>query len=433
MRHSTSLLTVLHALVDGLCACCVFMTVPTMDYLAAMGLFVAYNALAFLTQPLVGLWMDRHLCRPVHLITGIGLLSAGAVFALLHHYTPYSVLPFVMVALIGMGNSVFHVYGGRVVALGTANDKRHLGIFVSSGALGLLFGSQSATLTGWLTIVLSLLVITFIYIKYEPRIAVAIEDGRIRGVPPMKGIGTASRWLFAFILLVVFIRSFVGKIEPFSTDVVPYYAMIGTVLAFVGKASGGFLAQKLGVWRTLTTALLLAASAFLLGYYHTAFLLLMVLCINLTMPLTLHLANSLYPRRGGFAFGMLAAILAPGVGLAMLCSGSDWSYDLLYPLFATILIEALVLLGLRERRWQVLSMSVVMNILTNLSLNALVLFVLPHYPSAPMIFVLEATVVVIEALLFYPATRSWKQAVAYSLICNVTSYVAGLLFVILPY
>ena len=43
--------------------------------------------------------------------------------------------------LLGMGNSLFHVWGGKQVAVHTGNDIRSLGVFVSTGAFGLAVGT----------------------------------------------------------------------------------------------------------------------------------------------------------------------------------------------------------------------------------------------------------------------------------------------------
>ena len=42
--------------------------------------------------------------------------------------------------LLGMGNSLFHVWGGKQEAVTTGNDMRALGTFVSTGAFGLALG-----------------------------------------------------------------------------------------------------------------------------------------------------------------------------------------------------------------------------------------------------------------------------------------------------
>ena len=453
--RTTSILTTLHALVDALCACCVFMVEPGMPFAQAMAMFVVYNALAFVTQPLIGAVLDRMPSHPRQLVLATTLLVSGGVLCVLHT----GLTPFIMVTLIGLGNSLFHVYGGRQVTLSTGNDLRHLGIFVSSGALGLAIGGQWSSTQLLIGIMTALLLLTAYYchaLKLEhlkpetlkplkpetlkPASELArVEQSGTTLLKPLKPetlkpeilLKPAPSLLFAFIVLLVFFRSFLGSLIPAEAGQgIVAFGMLMTLLAVVGKATGGFIALRLGLWRTLTTVLLGACICFLLGYYHGVWLLAMVLLVNCSMPLTLHLANALQPRHEGFAFGMLAAVLAPGVGLAKLCVDNPLAYTLLYPLLATIVIEALVLLAWRERRWQVLSMSVIMNVLTNVPLNLLVLFCLPVL-SIPMILVLEGAVILIETLLYLPVTHQFRQAFTYSLSCNVISYLLGLGFEVL--
>ena len=429
--RTTSILTTLHALVDALCACCVFMVEPGMPFAQAMAMFVVYNALAFVTQPLIGAVLDRMPSHPRQLVLATTLLVSGGVLCVLHT----GLTPFIMVTLIGLGNSLFHVYGGRQVTLSTGNDLRHLGIFVSSGALGLAIGGQWSSTQLLIGIMAALLLLTVYYchvLKLET--LPPLKPETLKPLKPASELCSRApkgATLFAFIVLLVFFRSFLGSLIPSEAGqgIVAFGALM-TLLAVVGKATGGFIALRLGLWRTLTTVLLGACICFLLGYYHGVWLLAMVLLVNCSMPLTLHLANALQPRHEGFAFGMLAAVLAPGVGLAKLCVDNPLAYTLFYPLLATIVIEALVLLAWRERRWQVLSMSVIMNVLTNVPLNLLVLFCLPVL-SIPMILVLEGAVILIETLLYLPVTHQFRQAFAYSLSCNVISYLLGLGFEVL--
>lgn len=440
-KRSTGLLTLLHALVDALCACCVFLIEPTLEFEASMLLFIAYNTLAFVTQPLVGWWLDRKAHHFSHLTAAIGLLSVGGLLTLAQSYAAFSVSPFLIVLFIGLGNAVFHVYGGKYVSESTGNDIRHLGIFVSSGALGLAVGSQLVSVLLLICILLLMLSLTILYWHTITNKAIRARSQSCTttttSVPtalhssPTPLAASCSRWLIAFIVLIVFIRSFLGSMIPSgSGKEIPFFAIISVLLAVIGKSSGGFFARRLGVWLTLIVVLLTAGLSFLLGSYHAVFLLAMVLLINCSMPLTLHLANKFLPSHQGFSFGLLAAVLAPGVGLAKIFQDDALAYDLLYALIATIIIEFLVLLVLHERRWQVLSISVVMNVLTNVPLNYVALCVLTDL-SLPIIILLESGVMAVETLFFYIATRNWRQSIQYSLACNLCSYGCGLLFEIL--
>ena len=52
------LCSVLHLLVDGLCVCCLYLIASSFSAMHLVGIFLTYNILAFLTQPLTGLWAD---------------------------------------------------------------------------------------------------------------------------------------------------------------------------------------------------------------------------------------------------------------------------------------------------------------------------------------------------------------------------------------
>lgn len=428
--QNTALLTALHLLVDGLCACSIFMLQGSLGGVATAVLFVTYNVLAFMTQPLVGAWMDRTGLKPLSLWAAVLLLFSGAVLTTLHPLCTGAATELPLLAsaaiLLGMGNSIFHVFGGKFVTESTANDPRHLGFFVASGALGLALGSLCSGRLLMATIAAVMMLVVFVFLQKNTRAASAsaTADG-----PQTKaesaGISVA---LLLFMLLIVFGRSFVGNIKPASVGTISHYAAIVSVIAFAGKASGGFIARRFGVWSTLTAALMASGAFLLLSGMHWAFAVLMVLCINCTMPLTLHLANRSLPRRAGLAFGMLAFMLIPGHALGLYCSPLPLTPHLLYPLVATIIIEALVLLALHERRWTVLASSVAMNVLTNVPLNVAVRFVPGFRASLPIHLALECGVVAIEALLFYLAVRNCRKAILYALLCNVTSYLCGVIF-----
>ena len=98
----------------------------------------------------------------------------------------------------------------------------------------------------------------------------------------------------------------------------------------------------------------------------------------------------------------------------------------LLALLATILIEVAVLVLLGERRQKVVWASVVINIITNVPLNIVLLHV---EQTAVAIAIGEAVVVVIELLWYYLFVRNIRQAAVYSILCNAISFLIGLIFV----
>ena len=98
--------------------------------------------------------------------------------------------------------------------------------------------------------------------------------------------------------------------------------------------------------------------------------------------------------------------------------------SILYALILTILIELLVLRSLGEKRRRVLWSSVVINLLTNVSLN---LYLLHNPSSLSVILLLESLVMVVEAAWYYLFIKNLKQATVYSVVCIAISFLTGML------
>ena len=131
--HLVGIGALLHFLVDGLCLCCLYLIAFPFSFPRLTGIFVVYNVLAFLTQPLTGLLADRMRDRHWMLLAAVVLLLAAVMMVTFG-------LPFagyLAPVLLGLGNSLFHVWGGKQVVLKAGNDMRALGLFVSTGAFGL--------------------------------------------------------------------------------------------------------------------------------------------------------------------------------------------------------------------------------------------------------------------------------------------------------
>ena len=81
MTREVSLLlgasAVMHLLVDGICLCCLYLTVASPNAENILAVFLLYNVLAFLGQPLTGLIADRLTHRHWLLLLSVGFLALG--------------------------------------------------------------------------------------------------------------------------------------------------------------------------------------------------------------------------------------------------------------------------------------------------------------------------------------------------------------------
>ena len=143
-KEGTVLLSVsaaMHLLVDGLCLCCLYLTVSSFTTNGILSVFLLYNILAFMSQPLTGMMVDRLTHRHWLLLWSLVLLTLGVLVSLsLPLWTFSSSLCLIVAVLLGIGNSLFHVWGGKQMVIKTGNDIRALGVFVSTGVLGLAIG-----------------------------------------------------------------------------------------------------------------------------------------------------------------------------------------------------------------------------------------------------------------------------------------------------
>lgn len=312
----TVLCSVLHLLVDGLCVCCLYLMASSFPASHIVGIFLTYNILAFLTQPLTGLWADQMERRHWMLLASVLLLTMAVLATSLVITLRLSALGVVVVAvLLGMGNSLFHVWGGKQVAVRTGNDMRALGTFVSTGAFGLALGS---VFFSWPLLYVALLSICLLSTAYVHLDLKTDTEAAISKVTERR-FSMMFVWLSLLVLmLVVLLRSLVG--ETFTGEIPKSSSLILLIgfLSMLGKMVGGWLARRLGIVRMLVSVVFLTALCFVFRSHGMVVLLVGLFAVNTTMPVTLYLANVVLPKREGLAFGLLAAALIPGYLLATL-------------------------------------------------------------------------------------------------------------------
>lgn len=288
-------LTVLHFLVDGVCAAALAAyAVQEPVYNNIVHYFLLYTVIAFGTQWLAGLFLDKKIryLRPAFLLV-FATLTLGALPQL-------GIVA--QAVLLGIGNCLFHVAGG-IIVLRSKKTYKELGIFVSTGAVGLGLG-----LNLYLTNrVLVPLCVIFTLLVYR-----ALADYKLlsENEDPKREEGVFS-FLPCVILLIICIvfRSF-GSASLVNDP----FVMTLPVILCLGKMLGGFVCDRLGYKKTVLVIFLLG----FLGLQAKGFLpsAILILSWNMTMPLTLRLMHFSFPAYPGLMFGLAAGALVPGAVLA---------------------------------------------------------------------------------------------------------------------
>lgn len=423
----------MHFLVDALCICCLYLVTASVSFL--LPVFITYNIMAFLTQPVTGAIADR--ISHVHwlLLLSATALSMGVLAAMFAMVSASSVAMLAGAILLGLGNSLFHVWGGKLTAIGTSNDIRALGLFVSTGAMGLAVGGVFASWTLLCVLLLAFCVLSAAFVRFTKTCSsLLVGQSGSSGGDAQCVVGRGQRFapamvllLLAVIIAVVMLRSFIGATLTSGLTKTQAVILLLGFTAMMGKMAGGWLCKGMGIIPAMTLVVVVTLVCVVMpdscllsisGMQVSAFTLLGLFAVNCTMPVTLYFSNMLLPGREGLSFGLLAAALMPGYVLAMS------SAHLLMTLIPTILIEMGVLLFLTERRGKVLLASVGINILTNVPLN---IYVTARPDTTfSQLLLLELAIVVVEALCYLCVVRNIRQAIVYSLLCNAISFLTGL-------
>ena len=283
--------SIAHFLVDALCVTTLFSAGESGERLM-IGV-ILYNTLAFSTQCLVGLWIDRlRLCKTPEL--------ASLACVILGFALP---IPFYLrIALVGLGNSVFHVAAGTVTLRSSCGKAWQLGVFVAPGAFGVTLGTVFPKF-GWLLAGLMLLCAAAIALTQTQDDVLVQQSSSDRRFPVMPLI---------LLTLAVAVRAIGGVAVSVPWKHTALHAFLLTAFVFAGKTAGGFVCDRIGAKRAAWLSIPLSAVCIAFFPQIMPLSLLGQLLLNLSMPVTLWLMYRLTPEAPGFAFGLAASALWPG-------------------------------------------------------------------------------------------------------------------------
>lgn len=301
----TAVYSLLHLLVDGVCAYAMFGTF--LEQPQGYDYVLLYNFCAFALQMPLGAALDilnprRGKALPfLTACMGVVLTLAGA---LTHP------------ALLGIGNALFHIGGGVGTICEDAEKDwrgRGLGVFVAPGALGLYLGMRlagSGAGIGWLWGTGAFMLLVCAGAAGRAFAGSPAHDPSNRGMHngaadlTQKEKTRESVLLTVCVLLVVILRSHIGMAVTFSWKTTALAGLLCTLAVVSGKVAGGFLAAGFGPLKTAVLSLAAAAVCYLFSG-HMILGIAALFLFNMTMPVTLYLLIREHPLLPGFSFGLL--------------------------------------------------------------------------------------------------------------------------------
>ena len=260
---------------------------------------VSYNALAFLPQALWGALTDDH--------PELDICTPGLALVALAHALPWN-LPALL--LLTCGNCMVHVAGAQNTVRGADGRMGPSGVFVGGGSFGVISGQLlAAFLPGrgiWVTM-------GFLLAAAAASLFVRGTANRTlpaSGYAHASALGTASVGLLAFATVAA--RSYVGYAIPTGWNTTVRQSVLLFCCMGLGKASGGYAADRFGARRTAVWSLLASLPFLLMGNDRMTLSLIGVSLFSMTMSVSLGILLSVFPESPGVSFGITTAGLFLG-------------------------------------------------------------------------------------------------------------------------
>ena len=300
------ILTITHPLVD---AC-------SMSVLAAGGMSLSrillYNAVAFALQLPLGVFLDA---RPGLVrggfVTGTCLVCAATLAA------AFGADGWGVLVAVCLGNAIFHLTAGKHVLEAHGGRSGPIGLFISTGALGLLAGklgverAAAASLTTFAALLAACVVAAGMNAGWrtstdKPSVDQVVGRG-VDDAPPSTGESPVIPVIvLAGLFVLIAWRSWAG-LEAVRLTATEGMSLIlaGAAVTWGGKAAGGYLAERLGRW-TVTAASVCGSAtlAFACSPQNALAWLVLLFVAQLATGPVLSLVYERMDRKGGTAFGL---------------------------------------------------------------------------------------------------------------------------------
>lgn len=265
-----------------------------------------FDMIAFLTQPVIGLFFEGHRKLKPGLIGGV-MLVLGSGFVLIFK----AFYPMIIIGLIvfTFGNAMIHISGALSTARVSEGRLSESAVFVAGGSFGVITGRMLAySSVSWiLPFIPALISIPLMYLV-DKRIREKYQDDAFDFVKcPLKHdiAGNKPMTMIVTILaLIVVARGYIGYGLPTGWNRLSIHTVLLFVFMGLGKMLGGFLADCFGARTVGITSCLLSLPILLVSNEIMWLSLIGIALFSMTMAITLGGLFSVFKDSPGLAFGI---------------------------------------------------------------------------------------------------------------------------------
>lgn len=263
-------------------------------YIALFAL--VYDTLAFVPEGLYGIFNDIGIKIDFDILGG--LIALAAVIMMF-----FDIPPLLIVITVAIGNGMIHVQGAEMTLRTSKGKMFPSALFVSGGAFGVALGRVLARIKVPVYIVLIthiLMIIPIILVRLQK---VKLDTGELKeynySLPERNVTLVVSLATF-----VVIVRSYMGYVIPDEWNDNSYLSLILLFASMgIGKALGGFLIDKIGMWFTIIISTFGSLPFLIIGNTIVSLSLIGLLLFSMTMAVALGLIVSAMKRYPGVGFG----------------------------------------------------------------------------------------------------------------------------------
>lgn len=293
---------VIHALVEIVCFAVLYD-----KYGLGVSFMVAvlFDYFAFVPQALIGELNHRFRRLDIGTI-GVILMSIGIFVSAAANRTT----AMVGICILALGNALIHEAGAVATITCSEGKLFPSALFVAGGSFGLItgqllggFGINRVLLLGLMVIIEILILMTNKYWLKETELPIfELVDAK------------CGKWtIFVVAFVVTAVRSFQGYAIPMSWKKEIWQTVLLFFVMGVGKAAGGYLADRFGAKRTAVCATVVSIPFLLLGNTVMVVSIIGVCLFSCTMSITFGMLLSIIKGNPGLAFGVTTLALFVGV------------------------------------------------------------------------------------------------------------------------